>query len=73
MTLTAIRVPSWVHAKAVTVMEKYKNGQLHARMHYQHGRLSLKVTHRWRLLSRNNGRDWVIISHERYNRMKDGA
>lgn len=73
MTLTAIRVPSWVHAKAVAVMDKYKKGLQRASRHHQPGRLSLRVTHRWRLLSKNNGRDWVIISHERYNRMKDGA
>lgn len=71
MNLTAIRVPAWAHAKAVVVLSKYQKGMLHPRRLLQPGRLSLSVTPFWRLLSRNNGKDWMLISHERYNKLKD--
>jgi len=35
------------------------------------GNLSLKVNHRWRLLSRDGGKNWEVMSHETYNREKD--
>ncbi|MGQ3663210.1 ParE family toxin-like protein [Citrobacter braakii] len=31
----------------------------------------MQVTPFWRLLSRKNGKDWMLISHERYNKLKD--
>jgi len=35
------------------------------------GNLSLRVNHRWRLLSRDGGKSWELMSHETYNREKD--
>ncbi|HAT3748305.1 TPA: hypothetical protein I8622_001255 [Klebsiella oxytoca] len=35
------------------------------------GYLSLKVNPRWRLLSKDDGRNWEVMSHETYNREKD--
>ena len=60
MALTAIRIPEWVHLKAVHP----------CRMHGS-GNLSLKVNHRWRLLSRDGGKNWEVMSHERYSKVKD--
>ncbi|MBX8880194.1 hypothetical protein HCH41_14680 [Enterobacter ludwigii] len=31
------------------------------------GYLSLKVNPRWRLLSKDDGRSWEVMSHERYS------
>ncbi|EEY9906142.1 hypothetical protein IHC12_003529 [Escherichia coli] len=31
------------------------------------GFLSLKVNPRWRLLSRDGGKNWEVMSHETYN------
>ncbi|WP_423767497.1 hypothetical protein [Enterobacter roggenkampii] len=31
----------------------------------------MKVNHRWRLLSRDGGKNWEVMSHETYNREKD--
>ena len=71
MSLTAIRVPLWVHEKALVVLFHYRKGIVHHRHLTQPGRLSLRVTQSWRLLSKNNGKDWVVISHERYNKLKN--
>jgi len=35
------------------------------------GYLSLKVNQRWRLLSKDGGQNWEVMSHERYSKEKD--
>ncbi|QDE47368.1 hypothetical protein EIN43_08905 [Enterobacter hormaechei] len=47
-------------------------GKAHSpcRMHGS-GNLSLKVNHRWRLLSRDGGKNREVMSHERYSKVKD--
>jgi len=35
------------------------------------GYLSLKVNQRWRLLSKDDGKSWEVMSHERYSKEKD--
>ncbi|HAT2284177.1 TPA: hypothetical protein I8190_000873 [Citrobacter freundii] len=35
------------------------------------GYLSLKVNPSWRLLSKDDGRNWEVMTHERYNKLKD--
>lgn len=35
------------------------------------GNLSLKIGRKWRLLSHNNGTYWEVMSHEKYNQLKD--
>ena len=68
--LTAFRVPEYVHEKAVAVLRQYRNGRIRPR-HIVCGNLSLTVLRKWRLLSRDNGKSWVILSHEKYNKLKD--
>jgi hypothetical protein len=71
MGLTAIRIPEWVHLKAAHVLSQFRARRIHpCRMHGS-GNLSLKVNHRWRLLSRDGGKNWEVMSHETYNREKD--
>lgn len=70
MTLTAIRIPEWVHLKAVHVLSQFRARRIHpCRMHGS-GNFSLKVNHRWRLLSRDGGKNWEVMSHERYSKVK---
>ncbi|WP_422395532.1 hypothetical protein [Raoultella ornithinolytica] len=35
------------------------------------GNLSLKVGRKWRLLSQDDGGCWKVMSHEKYNQLKD--
>src|SRR5476649_787599 len=71
MTLTAIRVPEWVHDRAVVVLSQYRKQRLNPLRIIGTGNLSLKVNHRWRLLSKDNGKNWQLMSHEKYNAQKD--
>jgi hypothetical protein len=71
MTLTAIRIPEWVHEQAVHVLRQYRHGRIHPRRMRGSGNLSLKVNLRWRLLSRDRGQNWEVMSHERYSKLKD--
>ncbi|WBF43750.1 hypothetical protein [Serratia rubidaea] len=32
-----------------------------------YGYLKINIGHRWRLLSKNDGRDWRLMTHETYN------
>ena len=66
MALTAIRIPERVHLQAVQVLLRYRRKRMH-----RTGYLSLKVNSRWRLLSKDDGRSWEVMSHETYNREKD--
>lgn len=71
MALTAIRVPEWVHTQAVSTLGRYRKRRVNpCRMHGS-GNLSLKVNRRWRLLSRDGGQSWEVMSHERYSKLKD--
>lgn len=71
MSLTAIRVPVWVHLKAINTLRLYHRRKVHSILIRTTGNLSIRVCRRWRLLSRDNGRNWEVMSHERYNRVKD--
>lgn len=71
MTLTAIRIPDWVHSQAVQVLRQYRARRVHpCRMHGS-GNLGLRVNRRLRLLSRDGWQNWEVMSHERYSKMKD--
>lgn len=72
MTLTAIRAPEWAITQATKKLAQYRKQHIFARRMHRTGFLSLKVNRRWRLLSRNGGRDWQLMSHEKYNGVKDG-
>lgn len=71
MALTAIRIPEWVHLKAAHVLSQFRARRIHPCRMIGTGLLSLKVNPRWRLLSKDDGRNWEVMSHETYNREKD--
>ncbi len=71
MTLTAIKIPEWVHSKAVHVLLQFRARRIYPSRMHGSGNLSLKVNRRWRLLSRDDGKSWELMSHERYSKVKD--
>lgn len=71
MTLTAIRIPEWVHVQAAHVLRKFRARRIYPSRMHGSGNLSLRVNRRWRLLSRDGGQNWEVMSHETYNREKD--
>ncbi len=71
MTITTLRAPVWVIMRASKVLSNYQKNRTHATRIRGSGNLSLKVNPRWRLLSKNQGKDWQLMTHERYNGQKD--
>jgi len=71
VALTAIRIPERVHLQALQVLLRYQRRRIFPRRMRRTGYLSLKVNPRWRLLSKDDGRNWEVMSHETYNREKD--
>lgn len=69
--ITAIRIPVRVHRQALRVLERYRRRQVFPQRMRRTGYLSLNVGLWWRLLSRNGGRSWEVMSHETYNKRKD--
>lgn len=67
MALTAIRIPERVHLQAMQVLLRYRRKRVYARRMRRTRFLSLKVNPRWRMLSKDNGRNWEVMSHETYN------
>lgn len=71
MALTAIRIPERVHLQAVRVLLQFRQQRILPRRIRRTGHLSLRVNLRWRLLSKDGGKSWEVMSHETYNREKD--
>ncbi|MDT7449275.1 ParE family toxin-like protein [Citrobacter freundii] len=64
---TSKRIPEWVHLQAVHVLRQFRARRIHpCRMHTS-GNLSLRVNRRWRLLSRDGGQNWEVMSHELFD------
>lgn len=71
MTFTAFRAPEWVISQASRKLAQYRKHRIFPCRMRKTGHLSLKVNPRWRLLSKNGGKDWKLMTHERYNGQKD--
>ena len=67
----SVRIPERVHLQALQVLLRYRRRRIFPRRMRRTGYLSLKVNPRWRLLSKDDGRNWEVMSHETYNREKD--
>lgn len=70
MIITSNRIPSHVNEKASQILSLYSKGNIKP-CRIKCGNLSLKIGRKWRLLSRNNGTCWEVMSHEKYNQLKD--
>lgn len=70
MIITSNRIPPHVNEKASQILSLYSKGNIKP-CRIKCGNLSLKIGRKWRLLSRNNGTRWEVMSHEKYNQLKD--
>ncbi|WP_446027410.1 ParE family toxin-like protein [Klebsiella aerogenes] len=70
MVTNSIRIPTQINKKASHVLNQYNSGELKA-CRIKCGNMSLRVGRKWRLLSKDNGQCWEIMSHEKYNNLKD--
>lgn len=59
--------PDRIARRAQQQIRQWRAGHIHARRTYRDRYLTLRVTPHWRLLSRDNGRHWELLSHADYN------
>lgn len=71
MKITAHRIPGWVVQQAMKMLCRYQHNRVLPSRIITTGHLSLRINPRWRLLSRDEGKNWEVMSHETYNRRKD--
>ncbi|WP_424108223.1 MULTISPECIES: hypothetical protein [Pantoea] len=53
--------------RAERIMRLWRTGQIRARRTYRGQYLTLRVTPQWRLLSKDNGQNWELLSHADYD------
>ncbi|MCI1030432.1 hypothetical protein RN053_02660 [Pantoea dispersa] len=61
-------VPDRISRRAKQQLKQWHAGQIHARRTYREKYLSLRVNPQWRLLSRDNGLSWELLSHADYDK-----
>jgi hypothetical protein len=59
--------PDRIRKRARRTEDNWRAGLIHARRTYRDGYLTLRVTPQWRLLSRDNGQSWELLSHADYD------
>ncbi|WP_431356958.1 hypothetical protein [Pantoea endophytica] len=62
------KVPERVNIRARCLLRQWRQGQIKPRRTIRHGYLSICVTPSWRLLSKNGGRKWLLLSHADYDK-----
>ena len=70
MIITSNRIPPHINEKVSIVLKMYASGKINP-CRIKCGNLSLKVGRKWRLLSQDDGGCWKVMSHEKYNQLKD--
>ncbi|TNL11491.1 hypothetical protein CYD30_07820 [Kosakonia cowanii] len=66
-TVTSHASESVIH-KALSVLTEYYNGKKVYQVIKPKNYFSVHVSYRWRLLSKDKGRSWELMTHERYNK-----
>lgn len=54
--------------KAFILLNEYYSGKNNYQVVKPHHYLKVNVSLRWRLLSKDGGNRWVLMTHERYNK-----
>ncbi|WP_442956308.1 ParE family toxin-like protein [Pantoea sp. USHLN298] len=60
--------PARIKRRAEGIMRLWRAGQIRARRTCRDRYLTLRVTPQWRLLSRDNGQHWELLSHADYDK-----
>lgn len=60
--------PQRVYIRAQCLLKQWRQGQIKPRRTYRHGYLSICVTPSWRLLSKDAGKSWLLLSHADYDK-----
>jgi len=60
--------PKHIRYKADTLLKKYRNHEICPRKTYRRRYLTINVTPGWRLLSRDEGKTWQLLTHADYDK-----
>lgn len=63
------RPPKHIREKADILISKYRDHSVTPRKTYRRGYLTLNVTPGWRLLSKDKGQTWLLLSHADYDKI----
>lgn len=63
--------PLWITAKALHILSQFSNNRLIPRRTKARNYLTFRVNKRWRLLSRDQGKNWQLLTHNDYNNAID--
>lgn len=67
ITLAGTPAKPDVYRKAISLLAQFRRGNRVFRRIKPHGYLKINIGYRWRLLSKNGGKDWRLMTHETYN------
>ncbi|CNI68286.1 hypothetical protein CBW53_02840 [Yersinia frederiksenii] len=67
MSKKSIKIPKEINDRARKIIIDFKKNKIKANKTYRYNYLTLRINIRWRILSKNNGISWEVMSHERYN------
>ncbi|UJD79841.1 hypothetical protein FS595_09070 [Serratia rubidaea] len=67
ITLAGTAANPDIYRKAIAMLKQFRLGRRVFTRIKPHGYLKINISHRWRLLSKNDGKDWRLMTHETYN------
>lgn len=62
------QTPVHISERAERLLARWRKGSLHARKTHRYSYLSITVSPAWRLLSKDNGYHWQLLSHADYDK-----
>jgi len=69
-----LSAPAYCRRKAEEQVKRFRRGERNYKKIYAKGKqvagrgwMKINIGSSWRLLSRNRGADWELLTHERYN------
>ncbi|WP_128143555.1 hypothetical protein [Serratia sp. 1D1416] len=67
MSIKFNNAPLWITAKALDKLNQLRLGRLFPKKTYGKKYLTLRVNKHWRLLSKDGGNNWQLLTHNDYN------
>ncbi|MEX2953573.1 ParE family toxin-like protein [Serratia fonticola] len=63
--------PLWITAKALHILSQFSKNRLIPRRTKVNAYMTFRVNKRWRLLSRDKGKNWELLTSNDYNAIVD--
>ncbi|WP_423826098.1 hypothetical protein [Serratia marcescens] len=59
-----------IYEKAIALLARFDRGEKVYTRLTQSGKWKINIGYQWRMLSKDNGRNWRLMTHEKYNQLK---